>query len=189
MEALMQLCILGFDGSHSADDALGEVLEAQGDSNRWLLEVGTIARPLIGRVRVSVTFPDGQSKTFREGDLAKASADLGAYTGYYVSALAGPYGSIAAAADAASTARAYGSAAEQRLFHIDDIKKVLPRDSSALVLIAKDDICDVLIELFKPYTAKVVRVPVDAELRARLDALENRVVQQSAQAQGAAASP
>jgi hypothetical protein len=77
-----------------------------------------------------------------------------------VSALAGPYGSIAAAADAASTARAYGSAAEQRLFHIDDIKKVLPRDSSALVLIAKDDI---------------VRVEVEPDLRARLEALERRV--------------
>lgn len=186
----MQLCILGFDGSHSADDALGEILEAQGDSNRWLLEVGTIARPLVGRVRVSVTFPDGQSKTFHEGDLTKAAADLGGLTGYYVSALAGPFGSMAAAVDAASTARAYGSAEEQRLFHVDDIKKVLPRDSSALVLIAKEETCDVLVGLFKPYSAKVVRVQVDPDLRARLEALEKRVTQQqTGQAQGASASP
>ena len=37
---------------------------------------------------------------------------------------------------------------------------------------------------------KPIRVPVDQELRARLEAVENRVAQQhAAQAQGASASP
>jgi hypothetical protein len=186
----MQLCILGFNGNHAADDALGEVLEAEGDKNRWLLEVGTIARPLVGRVRVGITFPDGESKTFHEGDLTKAAAELGGYTGYYVSALAGPFGSMAAAADAASAARAYGSDAEQRLFHLDDVKKALPRGSSALLLIAKNETCDLMVRLFKAYSPEVTRIEVEPALRERLEALENRVLQQKAgQAQGASASP
>ena len=185
----MQLCILGFDGSHSADDALGEVQEAKAATNRWLLEVGTIARPLVGRVRVRITLPDGESKTFHEGDFNKAAADLGGLTGYYVSALAGPFGSMSAALDVASAARSYGSAAEQRLFHLDDVKKALPRDSSALVLIASDATCDLLVTMFSSYTAKVIRSQVEPELRARLEALEDRVTQQSAQGQGASASP
>jgi uncharacterized membrane protein len=185
----MQLCILGFDGSHSADDALAEVQDAKAATNRWLMEVGTIARPLVGRVRIRVTLPDGESKTFHEGDLSKAASDLGGWTGYYVSALAGPFGSIFAAADGASAGRSYGSAAEQRLLHLDDVKKALPRDSSALVLIASDATCDALVALFSPYTSKVIRSQVEPELRARLEALENRVTQQSALGQGASASP
>ncbi len=45
------------------------------------------------------------------------------------------------------------------------------------------------VGLFKPYTAKVVQVPVDSVLRTRLEALEKRVLQQqAAQAQGASAT-
>ena len=57
----MQICILGFKGSHAADDAYAEVLELEGEDHRWLLEVGTMARPRVGRVRVGVTFPDGET--------------------------------------------------------------------------------------------------------------------------------
>jgi hypothetical protein len=182
----MQLCILGFGGSHAAEDALGEILELEGERNRWLLEVGTIARPLVGRLRVGVTFPDGESQTFREGDLANAEADLGGLTGYYVSALAGPFGSMFAAADAASAAYSFGSAEEQRLFHLDDLKTILPRDSSALALIAKDATCEALVRMFKSYSPKIIRVEVEPELRTRLEGLERRL-QQSAQAEGAPA--
>jgi hypothetical protein len=186
----MQICILGFKGSHSADDAYSDVLDAEGVRNPWLLEVGTIARPLVGRVRVGVTFPDGDSKTFHEGDFTNAVADLGGLTGYYVSALAGPFGSLFAAVDAESEAASFGSDVEQRLFHMDDIKKVLHRDSSALVLIAQDTTCDALVDMFDGYSPIVVRIDVEPALRARLRALEVRAQQASqAQSDGASASP
>jgi hypothetical protein len=156
-------------------------------AERGLLEVGTIARPLVGRVRVGVTFPDGESKTFHEGDLSKAAADLGGLTGYYVSALAGPFGTMFAVADGEAAARQFGSDAEQRLFHLDDVKEVLPRDSSALVLIAGDQTCADLIKMFETYGPKVIRAEVDPELRTRLESLERRVAQQSEQAEGAPA--
>lgn len=183
----MQICILGFEGSHSADDAYGEVLDAEGVRNPWLLEVGTIARPLLGRVRVGVTFPDGDSKTFHEGDFTDAAAELGGLTGYYVSALAGPFGSLFAMVDAESEAASFGSDVEQRLFHMDEIKKVLHRDSSALVLVAQDNTCDALVELFDGFSPTVVRIDVAPALRARLRALEVRA-QQVSEAQAAEAS-
>ena len=164
----MQICILGFEGSHAADDAYGEVLEREGEDNRWLLEVGSIARPRVGRVRVGVTFADGETTTLHQGDLARATADLGGLTGYYVSTLAGPFGSMFAVAVAES---------EQSLFHVGEIKNALPRDSSALVLVADDDTCDALVEMFDSYSPTIIRSTVEPELRARLEALERRVQQ------------
>ena len=187
----MELCILRFDGSHSAEDALKEVVDAQGDRNPWLNDVGMVARPLVGRVRIGATFPDGKSKTFHEGDLADAASALGAYTGYYVSALAGPFGSLFGITNAALTASAFGSDAEQRLFHLDELKKELSRDSSALALIASPDTCDKMVELFQSYQPKVIRRDVAEELHQRLEAFHRRLAQQVAQAgaEGAAANP
>lgn len=175
----MQICILGFNGSHTAGDAYAEVLELEGHDNRWLLDVGTIARPRLGRLRVGVTFPDGETTTLREGDVAKAGADLGRLTGYYVSALAGPFGSsMFAAAEGASPGGSLGSEAERRLFHAGDLEKALPRDSSALVLVAEDDACDALVRMFDSYRPMtVIRGEVEPELRARLEGLERRVQQ------------
>lgn len=170
----MQICILGFTGSHAAEDAYAEVLELEGEDHRWLLEVGTIARPRVGRMRVGVTFPDGESATLHEGEIADAAAGLGRLTGYYVSALTGPFGSIFAATDVEP-----GRETDRRLFHLDDVEKALPRDSSALVLVAEADACDALVRMFDSYGPLVIRANVEPELRARLDALE-RLVQRSA---------
>ena len=69
-----------------------------------------------------------------------------------------------------------GGDAEQQLFHLDDVKKALPRDSSALVLIADEETCDALITMFEPSRpAVVIRAEVEPELRARLEALERRL--------------
>jgi hypothetical protein len=179
----MQICVLGFKGSHAADDAYDEVLELEGEDNRWLLEVGTVARPLVGRVRVGVTFPDGETTTIHEGDLIKAAEDLGRLTGYYVSALAGPSGSMFAVAEGKAAGRSLGREAEKRLFHVGDVQKALPRDSSALVLVAEDDTCDAMVRMFDSYSPMIIRAEVEHELRARLEALE-RGVQEVVPAEG-----
>src|SRR5262245_8382402 len=116
----MEICILQFDGSRTAEDDLKEVTDEKGTQNPWLHDVGMIARPLAGRVRVGVSFPDGSSKTFHEGDLADAVSDLGGLTGYYLSSLAGPLGSMIGAVKARTMANIWGSAAEQKLFHLDE---------------------------------------------------------------------
>jgi hypothetical protein len=179
----MEICILKFPESGAAEAALKEVVDAEGDRNPWLHDIGLIARPLVGRVRVGATFPDGKSKTFHEGDLADAAADLGAYSGYFVSALAGPLGSLIGSVHAAMLAGARGSEQESRLFHLDELKKALPRDSSALVLIAQSEICDQMVKLFEKYEPQVIRRDVADELRKRLQALHERLAQQFMEAE------
>jgi uncharacterized membrane protein len=173
----MELCILKFEGSRGAEDALSDVVDAQADRYPWLHEVAVVARPLVGRVRIGVTFPDGKSSTFHEGDLAEAISDLGAYTGYYVSSLAGPLSAMFGAVNAAAGASDLGSEAEQRLFHLEEVKNALPRDSSALALIAEPRICDEMVQLFTIYEPKIIRREVADELRTRLDGLHQRVAQ------------
>jgi hypothetical protein len=171
----MEFCILRFEGSRSAEDALKDVSDAEADRNPWLHEVAMVARPLVGRVRIGATFPDGKSSTFHEGDLADAVASLGAYTGYFISALAGPLGSLSRTVEAQAKGEAVGSDVEGRLFHLDEIKKALPRDSSALALIADAKICDQMISLFSSYEPKVIRKNVADELQQRLEGLHQRV--------------
>jgi uncharacterized membrane protein len=176
---MMEIGVLKFDGRYSAEDALKTVVDAQADHNPWLHEVGVVSRPLIGRLRIAASFPEG-TKTYRESDLANAVADLGAYTGYFVSALAGPLRSMFATVNAAAAAGDRGSELEERLFHINEIKEQLPRDSSALVLVADADTIDAMVELFEPYEPKVVRHDVQDELRQRLEAVHRRLVQEKA---------
>lgn len=175
----MELCILTFDGSDTAASALKTAIDAQADRNPWMFDIGTIARPLIGRVKISATFPDGETKTVREGDIAKAAESLGAYTGYFVSSLAGPLSSMFVTVNAGLDAGAAGSQAEQRLLHLDQIKQTLSRDSSALVLIASSDICDAFVRMFDLNDPKpgVIRHDVSAELRKRLETLHRMVTQ------------
>src|SRR5262245_38921123 len=173
----MELCILKFDGSRGAQDALQEVSDAEADRNPWLHEVGVVARPLVGRVRISATFPDGKSQTFHEGDLSDAIADLGAYTGYFISALAGPLATMGGTLRGESAGGAVGGEAEQRLLHVDEIKKALPRDSSALALIAYEKTCDTMVELFQSYEPKVIRRDVADELSQRLQTVHQGLVQ------------
>ena len=183
----MELCILKFDGSRRAEDALKEVVDAQADRNPWLHEVAMVARPLMGRVRIGVTFPDGKSNTFHEGDLAEAVSDLGAYTGYLISSWTGPLGSMSRTLSLSDAAGQAGSEAEDRLFHLDEIKKALPRDSSALALIADTTTCDQMVEMFSSYEPKVIRRDVADELRQRLEGLHRRVAQEILQSRGGAA--
>jgi hypothetical protein len=183
----MELCILKFEGSRGAEDALKEVTDAEGDRNPFLHEVGMVARPLVGRVRIGVTFPDGKSPTFHEGDLADAALNQGAYTGYYLSALTGPLGWISRIVTAGAAGESLGTDAEERLFHLDEIKKALPRDSSALALIADTATCDQMVDLFSSYEPKVTRRDVADELRQRLEGLHRRVAQEILQARGGGA--
>jgi hypothetical protein len=179
----MEICVLKFDGSTGAEDALKEQVDAQGDRNPWLYDVGVIARPLIGRVRIGATFPDGDSVKFHEGDLSKAAGELGAHTGYYLTQLIGLRASrIGAAVKGSSAGKSVGKEMENELFHIDAIKEALPRDSSALVLVADAKLCDTMVETFKSYEPQVVRRDVGDELRKQLLAVHDQVAQEFAQA-------
>jgi uncharacterized membrane protein len=169
----MELCILKFSGTHDADRTFQEILGAEADRHPWLHEVGVVRRPLIGRISISATYEDDPTEV-KQGEVASDVENAGAMTGYLIGSLVGPLHAEMAALEGSIRARGLGDALEDKLLHVDDIKQVLPRGSSALVLVASPEINDQLVEMLAPWSPEVIRRDVAEEVARRLHVLEER---------------
>lgn len=175
----MEVCILKFNKADQAEQALTTLVNAQGSKEPWLHEVGIIKRPLVGRISIRATYAD--SPEIREGDIAAKLAEAGKWTGYLVGGLAGP---LRARIEAFQVKRALALPAKQLeklLLGIDDIKELLPRGSSALVLAATQEICDRMVELFFPWQPEVIRRDLNPEAQQLLEEL-HRLTEQAIEA-------
>jgi len=180
----MEVCILKFGSADGADDALKEVVNAQGDRNPWLYDVGVVRRPLLGRMSIRATFTD-EPPAVREGDVKAKFADAGAMTGYLVGSLAGPLHADLAAIEGRGQGAGVGKAVEKQLLRTDEIKRNIPRDSSALVLVAPSEVNDRMVQLFASYSPEVIRKDVAQEIEQRLEAFRQKTLQDIAQQAGA----
>jgi uncharacterized membrane protein len=169
-ELNMEICILRFSDTHDAEDALKEVIDAKADRYPWLHQVGAVKRPLLGKISISATYDEPTE--VRQGDLASRVEDAGALTGYLIGSLVGPLHAEMAAFEGAMRGGAAGDTLEGKLMRIDDIKRVLPRDSSALVLIATREINDQFVDLFQGWAPQVIRRDVSDEIERRLHDFE-----------------
>jgi len=176
----MEVCILKFGSADGADDALKEVVNAQGDRNPWLYDVGVVRRPLLGRMSIRATFAD-EPPALREGDVKAKFADAGAMTGYLVGSLAGPLHADLAAIEGRGQGAGVGKAVEKRLLRTDEIKSNIPRDSSALVLVAPADVNDRMVQLFATYSPEVIRKDIAQEIEQRLETFRQKTLQDIAQ--------
>jgi uncharacterized membrane protein len=168
----MEVCILKFKKTDQAEEALKEVIAAHGDQNPWLHEIGVIKRPLIGRISIRATY--GDSSEVREGDVASKLAEAGKWTGYLVGSLAGPLRARLMALRMKMAVSPIAKEVEQRLLGIEDIKELLPRGSSALVLAAAPEICDRMVELFAAWKPEVVRRDLGPEVQQLLEELHRQ---------------
>ena len=182
----MEVCILKFADTDDADDALKEVVNAQADRTPWLHEVGVVKRPLLGRISIRATFTDDQETEVREGDLAAKVANAGGMTGYLIGSLVGPLHADMALMEGELRAQRAGKTLENKLLRTDDIKSVLPRGSSALVLIAAPEINDQLVPLFDKWSPEVIRRDVAQEVQKRLEAFERKTQKDIAEQRAAA---
>jgi uncharacterized membrane protein len=182
----MEICILKFKGANDADDALKQVSAAEADRHSWLHEVGVVRRPLVGRISIRATFADDQAVEVRQGELASKIADAGGMTGYLIGSLVGPMHADMAAMSGLVRGTSAGKALEKQLLNIDDIKSVLPRNSSALVLIATPAINDQMANLFTKWSPEVIRRDVAQEVQKRLQAFQEKTLQDIAQQRAAA---
>ncbi len=179
----MEACILKFDGANTADDALKKVADAKADRNPWLHEVGVVKRPLLGRISIRATFADDKATEVREGDIRSAVAEAGSMTGYLVGSLVGPLHAEFAATQGGARGKGVGKTLEKMLAPFDEIKRDLPRDSSALVLVATPAVNDRMVELFATWSPKVIRKDVEQEVERRLETFRQKTLQDlSAQA-------
>jgi hypothetical protein len=186
----MELGMLIFDGNHTAEEALREVFDAEADRRKWLHEVGVISRPMVGRITIRASYPENKDAAYREGDLAQRAGDLGAYTGYLLGSLAGPFRASLLMVEAAAAAQSRVAEKEKKLFRIDELKELLPRASSALVLIAEPNVIDEMVQTFASYEPmKTVRRDVNEELRKRLQALREQSLEELAASIGGEPAP
>jgi uncharacterized membrane protein len=182
----MEVCILKFAGTDDADDALKEVVNAQADRIPWLHEVGVVRRPLLGRISIRATFIDDQETEVREGDLAAKIADAGGMTGYLIGSLVGPLHADMAMMEGELRAQRAGKTLENKLLRTDDVKSVLSRGSSALVLIAAPEINDQLVSLFDRWSPEAIRRDVAQEVQKRLETFERKTQKDIAEQRAAA---
>jgi len=179
-ELIMEVCILKFSSADGADDALKEVVNAEGDRNPWLYDVGVVRRPLLGKMSIRATYADEAPK-LKEGDVKAKFADAGAMTGYLVGSLAGPLHADIAAMEGRGQGAGVGKAVEKQLLRIDEVKGNLPRDSSALVLVAPPEVNDRMVQLFTAYSPEVIRRDVAQEVVQRLETFQQKTLQDIAQ--------
>ncbi len=177
----MEVCILKFGSADGADDALKQVVNAEGDRNPWLYDVGVVRRPLLGRMSIRATFADEPAAKLREGDVRAKFADAGSMTGYLVGSLAGPLHADLAAMEGRGQGAGVGKAVEKQLLRTDEIKRNLPRDSSALVLVAPPELNDRMVQLFVAYSPEVIRKDVAQEVEQRLETFGQKTLQDIAQ--------
>jgi hypothetical protein len=178
----MEIGILVFDGKRVAEDALKEVFDAQADRRPWLHEVGVISRPVVGRLTIHASFPENKEAVYREGDLSQRAGDISAYTAFMLGAVVGPFRQALMSAAAGDDAQSRVAEKEKKLFHIDELKQILPRASSALVLMAEPAIIDEMVQTFGIYDPlKTVRRDVGQELQRRLRALRDQTLEQLAE--------
>jgi len=175
----MEVCILKFGSADGADDALKQVINAEGDRNPWLYDVGVVRRPLLGRMSIRATFAD--EPPAKEGDVKAKFADAGAMTGYLVGSLAGPLHADLASLEGRGQGAGVGKAVEKQLLRIDEIKRNVPRDSSALVLVAPPEVNDRMVQLFTSYSPEVIRKDVAQEVVGRLETFRQKTLQDIAQ--------
>jgi uncharacterized membrane protein len=175
----MEVCILKFKKADQAEEALTKLVNEQADQNPWLHEVGIIKRPLVGRISIRATY--SESPEIREGDIASKLAEAGKWTGYLVGSLAGPLRARIAALRLKRAVAPVAKQVENLLLGIDDIKDLLPRGSSALVLAASAEICDGMVELFSPWQPEVIRRDLVVEVQELLEEF-HRQAEQSVEA-------
>jgi len=176
----MEVCILKFSSADGADDALKEVVNAEGDRNPWLYDVGVVRRPLLGKMSIRATYADEAPK-LKEGDVKAKFADAGAMTGYLVGSLAGPLHADIAAMEGRGQGAGVGKAVEKVFARTDEIKKNFPRDSSALLLVAPPEVNDRMVQMFTAYSPEVIRRDVAQEVVQRLETFQQKTLQDIAQ--------
>ena len=128
----MEMAVITFDGTHNAEQALSVLRGSQDDA--WLTEVAVLEHHRGGRYSMKATTPD-----YGEKGHVGAGATVGGLTGLALGAIAGPLGLVFWGTMGAVTGGAAGDTGSTGTFDalVEQVKDALPRNSSALILVAE----------------------------------------------------
>lgn len=167
----MEICIIYFDGSRTANQALDLAMERRAGGLSWLRDVTAIRRSSRGRVW---TRPAWSRKRRRGGD-ARAGAELlrpaNDVTGVALDEATLPSSVVVATNAGARGAREVEL--ERDVIRVVELEDLLEPNSSALILIGERADCDYMEATFARHSTRTCRHDVfgdvDRTLRQLLD--------------------
>jgi hypothetical protein len=190
----MDIGFLRFRRANQADAALREVAEAQASKRPWLREVAVISRPLLGRICVRASRREDEQKrppAVHEGDLSGEIAAIpDAIAAHGRAAALAPQGvahgrvrRMMTKISAKAFASWAGKSLEKRALPINDIKQLLPRGSSGLILLAEPETIHEMVGLFDRWSPVLVQRSVRDELQGHLERVVERTRRDGTEAQ------
>lgn len=166
----LKLGVVIHSGSGRAAEVLHGYQVLHPEDYEWTDNVGIIERHNSGRVSIHGAM--GYDEYWNdEGAKPLIGLSVGGVTGALIGALAGPAGMAAGGALGSTLGGLFGAADEEDVDQpvFDLIRAKLPKDSSALVLLADEGYVDRLIAAIGKNAREVYQQPVRDELRGRLD--------------------
>ena len=138
----MEMAVITFDGTHQAESELSSLRASRDDA--WLSEVAVVEHHRGGRFSMKATTPDYGDK----GHVG-AGASLGGLTGLAMGAIAGPLGIVFWGTLGTATGGALGDTGHAGAFDplVAQVKDALPRNASALMLVAETPTAEELISV------------------------------------------
>ena len=136
----MEMAVVAFEGTNTAEQTLSNMRASQDDA--WLHEVSVLEHHRGGRFSMKATTPD-----YGEEGHVGAGASIGGLTGLALGAIAGPLGLLFWGTMGAATGGALGDTGRAGAFDplVEQVKDALPRNSSALILVAEPSTAEELI--------------------------------------------
>ena len=128
----MEMAVITFEGTHDAEQGLSRLRASRDDA--WLTEVAVLEHHRGGRYSMKATTPD-----YGEKGHVGAGATVGGLTGLALGTIAGPLGILFWGTMGAMTGGVAGDTGSAGAFDplVEQVKDALPRNSSALILVAE----------------------------------------------------
>ncbi len=161
----LTLGVIKFKGSNRAQEVLDGYMTSN-PQERWPYEAGIIQRHKLGRISVYQNY----GLDWREEDeLTAAGLGLGGMTGALIGALAGPVGAAVGGSFGAAMGGIVGAVDEDEDEPVYEvIRGKLEKDSSAILLLADDEVIDKMFAALEKLGVDSLRRRISEELRGQL---------------------
>lgn len=148
----VEMAAVAFDGTHTAEMELSALRTSRDDP--WLNEVAVLEHHSGGRFSMKATSPD-----YGDEDHVGAGIAIGGGTGLLLGMIAGPLGLLFWGTMGALTGGAVGASEQPGAFDplVEQVKDALPRNSSALILVAENATAEELVSAVEARGRQVVR--------------------------------
>ena len=167
------LGIIKYDDDRLATHLLAEQRRVRPDTP-WVQEVGIIERHPSGRLSIRGTF-GGDFFADAQGGDAWADLAQGTLTGALLGALTGPAGAAVGGNIGSALGNLLGAATAQGTQSVYElIRGLLPRGTSALVLLADEAQVDMMVSDVGATAGQTIRHVIEAGPQTRLEALLQR---------------